>query len=50
MDFERLYALVSSLWVVLFMVVFIGIVVWAFLPSKRQSFEDKGRIPLQDGE
>ena len=50
MDLHSLYALASSLWVVWFMVLFTGICVWAFWPSRRARFEDHGRIPLRNGE
>ncbi len=50
MDFESLYALLSSLWVVWFVALFAGIVTWAYWPSKRQALEDNRFIPLRDGE
>jgi cbb3-type cytochrome oxidase subunit 3 len=50
MDLQEIHSLLSSLWVVWFTVVFLGIVVWAFRPSKRGSFESYGRIPLRDDE
>ncbi|MBV8535677.1 MAG: cbb3-type cytochrome c oxidase subunit 3 [Alphaproteobacteria bacterium] len=50
MDAESLYALLSSLWVVWFVALFMGIAVWAYWPSKRATFEEIGRIPLRDDE
>ena len=50
MDWSALYAIVSSLWVVWFMVLFTGIVVWALWPTRRQTLEAHGEIPLKDGE
>lgn len=39
-------------WMVVPMVFFIGVVLWAYWPSKRALFEAQGRIPLKgdDGE
>ena len=50
MDAESLYALLSSLWVVWFAVLFVGIVTWAYWPSKRRALEDQRYIPLRDDE
>lgn len=50
MDAEGLYALLSSLWVVWFVALFVGIATWAYWPSKRKTFEEIGRIPLRDDE
>jgi len=50
MDFEALYSLVSSLWVVWFTLLFAGIVVWAYRPSRRKAFEAHGNIPLTGDE
>lgn len=47
MDWSAVYPLLRSLWVVWFMGLFIGIVVWALWPSRRQKLEDLGRIPLR---
>jgi cytochrome c oxidase cbb3-type subunit 4 len=50
MDLQTFQAAVSSLWVVWFFVLFLGIVAWAFWPSRRAAMEQHGRIPLNDGE
>lgn len=50
MDWQPLYSLLRSLWVVWFMALFIGIVVWAFWPSRRRKLEEHGRIPLRRDE
>jgi cytochrome c oxidase cbb3-type subunit 4 len=50
MDLISLYPLLRSLWVVWFMMLFIGIVAWALWPSRRQKLEDLGRIPLRGDE
>jgi cytochrome c oxidase cbb3-type subunit 4 len=50
MDWLAIYPLLRSAWVVWFMALFIGIVAWAFWPSRRRKFEELGRIPLRDEE
>ena len=47
MDAMSLYSLLSSLWVVWFSVLFTGICVWAFWPTRRKTMEENGRIPLR---
>lgn len=37
-----------QLWVVWLMLLFLGIVAWAFWPSRKRDLESKGRIPLED--
>ena len=48
MDAESLYALLSSLWVVWAIVLFVAIVLWAFRPKNRRRFEADAEIPLRD--
>lgn len=50
MDIQSIYPLLRSVWVVWFMLLFIGIVAWAFWPSRRRKLEDLGRIPLRGDE
>lgn len=38
----------SGIVTVVFIVVFIGIVWWAFSKGNRQRFEDAGRLPFED--
>jgi cytochrome c oxidase cbb3-type subunit IV len=45
-----IYAFASSLWVLWFMALFIGICAWAFWPARRRDMEEHGRIPLRNGE
>jgi len=47
MDLHEIYPLLRSLWVVWFVVLFVGIVAWALWPSRRQKLEELGRIPLR---
>lgn len=42
------YVLIKEIWVVWFMLLFIGIVVWAFWPARRGQMEEHGAIPLRD--
>jgi cbb3-type cytochrome oxidase subunit 3 len=33
----------------LFLALFVGIVIWTFLPRRRREFERESRLPLDDG-
>ena len=50
MDMQALAEALYPVWVVLFMGLFIGIVVWAWWPSRRQKkrMEDHARIPFRE--
>lgn len=48
MDLEELYEAARSLWVVWLMLLFLGIVFWAFRPKNKKRFEDDARIPFKD--
>jgi cytochrome c oxidase cbb3-type subunit 4 len=48
MTAEELYRLASTAWVVWFVLLFAGIVAWAFWPSRRSRLEGHGNIPLRD--
>lgn len=37
-----------GLWTLLLLLVFLGIVVWAFSKKRRKHFEQAGRIPLEE--
>ena len=37
-----------GLWTLFLLVVFLGIVAWAFGKKRRKHFENAGRIPLED--
>jgi cytochrome c oxidase cbb3-type subunit 4 len=43
-----LQSIFSTLWVVWFFVLFIGILLYVLAPRRRASFEQAGMIPLQD--
>ena len=48
MDWAGLYETARSLWVVWLMLLFLGIVFWAFRPKNKKRFEDDARIPFKD--
>lgn len=41
-------ALVHSIWTVLLMAIFVGIVVWAWSGRRKRSFDAAARLPLED--
>lgn len=41
-------AMLHSWWTVALLVVFVGIVIWAFSGKRKADFESAGRIPLED--
>ncbi|QJE72707.1 cbb3-type cytochrome c oxidase subunit 3 [Aerophototrophica crusticola] len=43
------YVFLKQLWVVWFVLLFSGICIWAFWPSRRGLMEEMGNIPLRDG-
>ena len=48
MSGEEIYAVIRSLWVVWLLVLFVGIVAWAYWPSRKRRMEEDARIPLRD--
>lgn len=46
--FEQIYHLANTLWPVWGIILFLGIVAYAFWPSNKKKFEHYGRIPLED--
>ena len=46
--FDEIFHLMHSLVTVWVMLLFIGIVAWAFWPKRRRRLEAHGRIPLDD--
>lgn len=46
----ELIAWAKSLWVVWLMLVFLGIVFWAFRPKNKSRFESDARIPFREDE
>lgn len=41
-------ATLHSIWTVLLVILFIGIVIWAWSGRNKKSFNDAARIPLED--
>ncbi|MDX2103617.1 MAG: cbb3-type cytochrome c oxidase subunit 3 [Alphaproteobacteria bacterium] len=50
MTAEDLYRWTSALWVVWFVVLFTGIIIWAFLPKNRERLAQQALIPLREQE
>lgn len=48
MDWQHIYFVAGSLWPLWLMILFLGIVAWAYWPSHRQRFESYATIPLRD--
>jgi len=47
-DYEALRAFAGSWGLVYFVVIFVIVVVYALLPSKRKTFDEAARIPLRE--
>ncbi len=47
-DLIALYQTVRSGWIVWVMLLFVGMLVWLFLPGRRKALEEAARIPLDD--
>ena len=48
MDLVKLQSILSTIWVVWFFVLFIGMLVFVMRPSKRQQYQSLADIPLRD--
>jgi cytochrome c oxidase cbb3-type subunit 4 len=46
--FEQIYHFANTLWPLWGLVLFLGIVAYAFWPSNKKTFEEHGKIPLED--
>ncbi len=42
--------MVHSFWTVVMLLVFVGIVVWAWSGKRKRAFDEASRIPLEDGD
>jgi cytochrome c oxidase cbb3-type subunit 4 len=40
--------LIQSLWTILVMVTFLGIVAWAFSSKRKSAFDEAARLPFED--
>lgn len=45
MDF---LAILQSVWTVLVMIIFLGIVVWVYGKKRKSDFDDAARLPLEE--
>jgi cytochrome c oxidase cbb3-type subunit 4 len=41
-------ALIQSIWTIVVMVIFFGIVVWAFSRKRKSEFDDAAHLPIDD--
>lgn len=48
MDLESIVQWARQFWVVWLMILFVGIIVWAFRPKNKDKFEEHGSIPFRD--
>ena len=39
---------IQTIWTLLAFLAFIGIILWAFSPRRKKSFEEAARLPLDD--
>lgn len=48
MTLEATYGLLREFWVVWMVLLFVGIVIWAYWPKHKRRMEEHGRIPFKD--
>ena len=48
MDLQELYLWARQAWVVWLVILFVGILFWAFRPKNKAKFEEAAQIPLRD--
>ena len=41
-------AFIHSIWTVILLIVFLGIVLWAYSGHRKTAFEEAARLPLED--
>ena len=42
------FSLLQAIWTIIVMVIFIGIVIWAWSGKRKESFDEAARIPMDD--
>ena len=42
------FTLFQSIWTIVVMITFLGIVVWAFSRKRKSAFDEAARLPLED--
>ena len=50
MSLHDLYQFIAQLWVVWLVLLFVGIVVWIYLPRNRKRLDSMADLPLRDDE
>ncbi|MDM8545119.1 cbb3-type cytochrome c oxidase subunit 3 [Candidatus Venteria ishoeyi] len=45
---EQFYAVFQSIWTVLVMVMFLGIIAWAWSGSNKKAFDEAAHLPFDD--
>ncbi len=48
MPTDDAYSWLKIFWIILGILSFLGVVVWAFNPKRRRHLEEKGAMPLDD--
>lgn len=48
MDMVRIHEILSAVWVIWFVVLFTGILVWVLRPGSREAARDHAEIPFRD--
>lgn len=48
MESFDLMSTLRSLWLVWLMILFVGIIWWAYRPKNKKKFEEAARVPLED--
>ena len=48
MELADIVAFTQRFWVVWLLVLFVGILTWVFWPGRKQEWEERGLIPLED--
>ena len=48
MDLTQIWEALRPLWLVWLIVLFAGVVFWAFRPRNKKRFEEDGKIPFKD--
>ena len=48
MVLEDVVHLAKQFWVVWLMIIFVGLIYWAYRPKNKTRFEDHGNIPFRD--
>jgi cytochrome c oxidase cbb3-type subunit 4 len=48
MDLVKLQSILSTVWVVWFFALFLGMLIYVMRPSKRRHYESQADIPLRD--